>query len=151
LHEHEAEFVRADASAERMAAHERNRATRRLPRSIDTTQDFVDMYASNDALRWYDTTVNSAPLWDGVEVNIDVFWQLYAPGGFGDFALPVTDLPVFLGLGRYDYGIPYYLWDEPMRSLPNLRYRLYERSGHTPPYEQPAEFAADLVDWAQSL
>jgi proline iminopeptidase len=60
-------------------------------------------------------------------------------------------VPVFLGLGRYDYGIRFYVWDEPKSSLSHVRYKLYDKSGHHPPYEQPAEFTADLLDWAKAL
>ena len=54
-------------------------------------------------------------------------------------------------LGRYDYVAPYALWDEPRQRLSSLTYRLYERSGHTPPYEEPEAFTADLLAWAADL
>jgi hypothetical protein len=44
----------------------------------------------------------------------------------------------------------FYLWDEPKKRLSNLRDVLYQKSGHHAPYEQPAEFSADLVEWANS-
>jgi pimeloyl-ACP methyl ester carboxylesterase len=37
------------------------------------------------------------------------------------------------------------------RTAPSLRYRLYQKSGHHPSYEQPDEFTTDLVEWARSL
>ena len=46
---------------------------------------------------------------------------------------------------------PYYRWDEPRKRFANLTYHFYERSGHNPPYEQPDEFTADLVAWADTL
>jgi pimeloyl-ACP methyl ester carboxylesterase len=60
-------------------------------------------------------------------------------------------VPVFLALGRYDYGIPYPAWDEHKPQLHNLHYKLYDESGHTPPYEQPEEFSADVLAWARGL
>jgi pimeloyl-ACP methyl ester carboxylesterase len=77
--------------------------------------------------------------------------QVFAPEAFGGYQVRALDVPVFLVLGRYDYGIPYYVWDEPKKSFSNLRYKLYDKSGHHPPYEQPDEFAADVVEWAKSL
>ena len=47
--------------------------------------------------------------------------------------------------------MPFFLWDEPKNRFANLRYVLYQKSGHNPPYEQPADFTADLVEWTGSL
>lgn len=58
---------------------------------------------------------------------------------------------MFLALGRYDYGSPHYLWDEPKKNFSNLRYKLYAESGHHAPYEQPEELSADVADWARGL
>jgi proline iminopeptidase len=76
---------------------------------------------------------------------------VYEPVLFGGYQVEPLDVPVFLALGRYDYLTPFYEWDEPKRRLSNLSYKLYEKSGHHPPYEQPDEFACDLVTWADRL
>lgn len=144
------EFFERDGGAARRAAHERNRATRRVPTTFETSQDFIDDYVSNGATGWFDPTFDSTPLWADVEVNLPVMLQIVGPQGLGAYDVPV-DTPVFLALGRYDYGIPYVWWDEPRLRLRHVRYRLYERSAHHPPYEQPPEFTADLVDWARAL
>lgn len=68
---------------------------------------------------------------------------------YGDYRIERLDSPVFVAHGRYDYDVPSYLWDDPKDRLGNLRYKLYMRSGHTPPYEQPEEFTDDLVDWVR--
>lgn len=145
------EFFERDASAARLAAHRRNLATRRMPTSIETSQDFIDDYVAYDAKGWYDHDFDCSPLWDGVEVNLGVIDQVWRPGVFGGYRIEALDVPVFLALGRYDYGVPHYVWDEPKKRLSNLHYKLYRKSGHHPPYEQPAEFSADLVEWAGSL
>lgn len=145
------DFAQRDADPERLAAHARNKATRRVPATVETTQDFIDLYASNDAMGWYDYTFDCSPLWVGTEINTAVMRQLFEPEGLGGYQVEALDVPVFLALGRYDYGIPYYLWDRPKTKLSSLRYRLYDKSGHHPPYEQPDEFTADLVEWARSL
>ena len=145
------DFFERDAGAERLAAHQRNKATRRVPASIETTQDFIDNFVSDDALRWYDHSFDSSPSWDGVDVNLRVMDQVFEPEAFGGYQVQALDVPVFLVLGRYDYRIPYYVWDEPKKSFLKLRYKLYEKSGHHPPYEQPEEFTADVVEWSRSL
>ena len=145
------DFWRRDAHPERLAAHARNMAARRVPATVETSQDFIDQYVSNDAVNWYDFTFDCSPLWEGIYVNPSVMGQLFEPEGLGGYQLDALELPVFLALGRYDYGIPFYLWDQPKTKLSSLHYKLYEKSGHHPPYEQPDEFTADLVEWAKSL
>jgi len=80
-----------------------------------------------------------------------VIGRVFAEHAFGGFTLEQSDVPTFLALGRYDYGIPYYFWDEARKRFTNLTYHLYARSGHNPPYEQPDEFTADFVAWAELL
>jgi pimeloyl-ACP methyl ester carboxylesterase len=145
------DFFQRDASRERLAAHARNKAERRVPATVETAQDFIDLYVSDDAMGWYDFTFDCSPLWEGIDVNLPLIDRLYGPEGFGGYQVDALDVPVFLALGRYDYLVPFYLWDQPKTLLSSLRYRLYDKSGHHPPYEQPDEFAADLVEWARSL
>src|SRR5205807_586120 len=143
-------FLR-DADEHRRATHEHNLATRRVPASIETARDFIDAYVAEDATGWYDATFDSSPLWEDVEINLAVEDQVFAPEVLGDWHLQPLDAPVFLALGRFDYGVPFYEWEEPKKSFSNLGYKLYPRSGHHPPYEQPDEFAADVVEWARPL
>lgn len=147
-----ADFFPNDAGPARLAAHERNLATRRVPEQIESSQDFIDAYVSTDAMKWYDVDFDSSDLWKGVEIDVSVFAQLSSPDAYPVGDLEPIDVPVFLALGRYDYGLPYFLWDDAARQQwPNLRLRLYEKSAHTPQYEQPEEFTADVADWAASL
>ncbi len=143
------DFFERDASPERKAAHERYMATRRA--TIETSQEFIDDYIADPAWFWYDHSFDCSPLWEGAEPNLPVMDQLFEPEGLGGYEVAGLDVPVLLALGRYDYGVPSYVWDEPKKGLANLRYRLYERSGHHPPYEQPEEFVADTVAWARDL
>jgi proline iminopeptidase len=55
------DFSGRDASPQRLAAHERNRAERRGPATVQTPQDFVDDYVSRDAMNWYDYNFNCSP------------------------------------------------------------------------------------------
>jgi proline iminopeptidase len=146
-----ADFFQHDADPDRLAAHQRNLTTRRVPTSINTSQDFIDDYVAYDARGWYDYGFDCSPLWEGVEVNLAVIDHVTQPNMFPGYQIDALDVPVFLALGRYDYLMPFYLWDEPKKRLSKLRYILYQKSGHNPPYEQPADFTADLVEWAGSL
>lgn len=146
----EAEFFSRDAGPERLAAHERNLASRRVPTTIRNAQDFVDQYVANAAIFWFDPTFDATELWEGTEPNLRVFSHLIG-NLYNDYRLEPMDVPVFLAQGRYDYDVPSYLWDEPRMRLSNHEYRQYARSGHTPPFEEPDAFTADLWAWSSRL
>jgi proline iminopeptidase len=145
-----AAFWEADASPERRAAHEAWHARHRVPEGLEKSQDVVDFYVANGAMYWADPTFDASPGWEGVETNMAMFGQLMGVM-YGAYELEPLDVPVFLALGRYDYVVPYTTWDESRHRLSNLRYRLYEQSGHTPPMEEPEAFAADVAAWAREL
>lgn len=145
------QFFQRDATPERLAVHERNLSSRPVHAQMQTSAQFVDNYVANEARIWFDPSFDGRPLWEDVEINLEVLSQLYSPSCFIGWQLEATQLPTFLALGRYDYLIPYPLWDEPKKRFGTLVEKLYERSGHTPPYEQPDEFTSDIRAWSTDL
>lgn len=57
------------------------------------------------------------------------------------------DKPIFLGLGRYDFLAPYCLWNSIRSKFKNLTVRVFEKSGHTPQYEESTLFDEELLRW----
>jgi proline iminopeptidase len=56
--------------------------------------------------------------------------------------------PVFLALGRYDFIVaPRNSWDALRTQFQNLTVRVFERSGHSPQYEEASLFDAELLHW----
>jgi proline iminopeptidase len=145
-----AEYFPRDAGPERLAAHRRNLATYRVPTKLETPQDFIDQYVANAAIYWFDPTFDSSSLWDGVAPNLGLFAHLIGTLYLHYEVEPIS-VPLFIGQGRYDYDVPTYLWEEARRRLPAHEFRLYDKSGHTPPLDQPDEFAADLLTWADRV
>jgi proline iminopeptidase len=56
-------------------------------------------------------------------------------------------VPLFLAHGRCDYIVPYRLWDGIVEKLPNATFRLFDRSGHQPFFEEPEAFVTALTAW----
>jgi proline iminopeptidase len=139
------EFWAADATPERRAQHEVNLATRPKPDPVTSGAEWVLSYVARGAWYWYDAAFDCTPLWVGVEPNLSVFQQLT------NYDVTATDIPTFLGLGRYDYVVPYVWWDPYLPRYTRLAYKLYDQSGHLPFVEQPEEFAADVAAWAGGL
>ena len=143
----------ASASTERKAVMADN--LRRLPddklAELPPGQRFIKTYIRNGPRAWYDPRFDSSPLWAGVDINMDMVNHVWGHI-FRDIditrGLKIFDRPVFLALGRYDFLVaPPSKWD-PLRPLfKNLTVRIFEHSGHTPQYEEPTFFDAELVRW----
>ena len=148
-------YWETSASAERKAVMEEN--LRRLPDdeiaqlAVSPGQKFIRTYIRNGPKAWHDPRFDSSPLWEGVEINMDMFNHVWGRI-FRDIditrGLDTFDRPVFLALGRHDFLVaPPSSW-EPLRPLfKDLTVRIFERSGHTPQYEEAAAFDEELVRW----
>ena len=58
---------------------------------------------------------------------------------------------VLIAHGRHDYFVAYTLWEEHRHKLASHTYVLFERSGHTPPLEEPDRFNQTLLAWVRGL
>lgn len=124
-----------------------------LPAEIEAEphRQFIQFCIRLGALSWYDFRFDATPLWKDVEVNmpiIDYLWGVV----FRDIdiakGLDTLNKPVFLGLGLYDFLVaPFFSWNSVRSKFQNLTLRLFERSSHTPQYEEPALFDKALLAW----
>lgn len=138
---------------ERKAAFERNmqimpdEKLNRLPRE----EWFLQMNFRNVPKGWYDYNFDSTILWEGIKPNICVLDQMYLK-----FAreldiskgLENLDLPVLVVYGRFEFLVaPVHSWD-PFRCLfKNLTVKIFEKSAHSPQYEESNLFDAELLSW----
>jgi pimeloyl-ACP methyl ester carboxylesterase len=56
-------------------------------------------------------------------------------------------VPLLIAHGRYDYTVPYTLWEGMADTLPRTTMRLFGSSGHQPFLEEPEAFGAAVADW----
>jgi proline iminopeptidase len=117
-------------------------------------QGFIAWYVHNGPKIWFDPRFDATPLWEGVELNMAIFNRVW---GIALRDLDVTkglerlNRPVLLALGRYDFiSAPPASWDPIRPKFRDLTMRVFERSGHTPPYEEPELFNRELLAWLQS-
>jgi proline iminopeptidase len=148
-------YWETSASAERKAVMEENlqrlpdEAIAQLP--VTPGRKFISSYIRNAPKIWYDPHFDSSPLWEGVDINMDMFNHVWGRI-FRDIeitrGLETLDRPVFLALGRYDFLLPAPpIWDPLRPRFNDLTVRIFERSGHTPQYEEAALFDEELVRW----
>ncbi|HEY9897642.1 MAG TPA: alpha/beta hydrolase [Pantanalinema sp.] len=153
----EASSRAADRYFEDLVAPERKatleRDLRLLPAEIEAAPEkrFITFCVRLGARSWFDHDFDAAPLWEGVDVNMAMFDHVWGTV-FRDIdiarGLDAFDKPVFLGLGLYDFLVPPHFTWNPLRSkFKDLTLRLFQRSGHTPQYEEPEAFDGELLGW----
>lgn len=141
------------ASPERKAIMEAN--LRRIPdeqlAQLPPGEQFKRRYLRNGPRTWYDPRFDVSALFEAVEINMDMFNYVWGEV-FRDIditqGLETFDRPVFLALGRYDFLVaPPSMWDPIRPKFRELTVCVFEQSGHTPQYEEPALFDAELLRW----
>ncbi len=143
-------YFEESVSPERKALLEQNLKTMSDEIAKHPDAAFIIRMLTFGPMIWYDWKYDASTLWEGVRLNphgASVIW-----GAMFDQYDIIHDLkrivcPVFLALGRYDYWNPPHLW-EPFRScFHSLTIRVFEKSGHTPSFEEPALFDTELLGW----
>jgi proline iminopeptidase len=142
--------AKADAFFEEDASEDRKRILRdnlaKLPAGASPGQSFL----AQAPTRFFDARTDIARLYAESEAKPALFAHLL---GEMTRAWDVTAdadslrVPIFLAHGRYDYTVPYTVWDGVADKLPTATLRIFERSGHHPFYEEPDQFAATVTNW----
>lgn len=115
---------------------------------------FIQWYIRRDPEAWYDFNFDSSPFWKGVHPNMRMFDFLYG-NALKDIdiskGLEIFNKPVFLGLGRYDFIVaPPCSWNFLRPKFQNLTLRVFERSGHSPQFEEAPLFDEEILKWVYS-
>jgi proline iminopeptidase len=137
-------FFEADASEERKQILRDNMA--RLP--AEPARGEV-MFAQTP-MRFFDPRFDAAPLYAEAIVKPEFLQHVFGtltPGWDVTAGASELRVPIFLAHGRYDYTVPYVLWDGIPEQLPNATLELFEKSGHQPFFEEPDRFALALAGW----
>lgn len=128
-------------------------ALRILPQQIDADPEkrFVTVCLALAARSWYDYNYDATALWQGVSTNMQMFDYVWGKV-FADIDITEDlenfNIPVLLALGRYDYLVaPPHSWNPIRSKFQDLTVRIFEKSGHTPPLEQPDLFDSELLSW----
>ena len=143
------------ATPTRKAAFEENLAN--LPdeqlTGLSPSQIFIKQYIRNTPKIWHDIHYDAAPLWEDVEINMEVFGHLWGEV-FRDIDITIglesLNTPVFLGLGQYDFLAPPCLWKSVESKFQNLTTHVFSHSGHTPQLEEPELFDKALLSWLRA-
>lgn len=145
-------FWESDASKERKMIQKKNSEplTEEFLKRVSPTKVLALQYIANAPFYWYDPTYDCSWIWEGLELNMDLFNYFYSDIIKGkditEKILNIT-IPMFLVMGRYDYAAPYILWEDLLDEIPNLTYSLFKKSGHWPMLEEQKKFDKQLIEW----
>jgi proline iminopeptidase len=149
------EFWKNQASDERKMILKQNREklTKDALSKMTPNGRFIKSVLANVPMAFYDPKYDFSWGFESYEYNIDVLNRVWGEVlTTYDVAKVLGQIatPVFLALGKSDYGVPYILWDNLKDKFPNLSYNLFEKSGHYPMLEEQPLFDRKLVDWIKS-
>ncbi|HEU4619996.1 MAG TPA: alpha/beta hydrolase [Gammaproteobacteria bacterium] len=137
-------FFEADASEERKNVLRDNFA------KLAPGHSLADAVAAQTPMRFFDARFDAAPLVAAAEGRPGILEHLLGPLTNGWSVTEHADerrVPIFVAHGRYDYVVPHRLWEDALPALPRATFRLFERSGHQPFFEEPEEFVQALRAW----
>jgi proline iminopeptidase len=138
------QFFEQDASQERKGVLRDNLA------QFPPGTSFEQSFPAQAPLRFYDAWTDMMPLYQDTVVKPELLGHLLGPlTKDWDVTRDPSSLrvPIFLTHGRYDYTVPYTLWDGIEAVLPMATRRVFSRSGHQPFFEEPDEFAMVVAEW----
>lgn len=139
-----AAFFEEDASEERKEVLRDNLA--RLPSGASLMQTVL----AQTPTRFYDARFDAAPLFAEAVSRPQLLMHVMgtlAPAWDVTVGSSSLQAPTFIAHGRYDYVVPYVLWEGIAATLPSTTLRIFEESGHQPFFEEPDRFTLALTDW----
>lgn len=136
-------FFAADGSEERKAILQENMA--RLPPGTPPTQAVF----AQTPMRFFDPRLDAAALFADAEFHERLFGRVLTLTAAWNVLTGVESLrvPTLLAHGRYDYTVPFTMWDGVVEKVPNTTLHLFERSGHQTFFEEPDRFAEVVLAW----
>jgi len=112
---------------------------------------FIADYIRKTPQIWYDYHFDPMPFFHASYFNTDMFayvWgKLFAEIDITENSENIK-APIWVALGKYDGLVaPRSSWDSVLKSFPTMQIAVYEKSGHTPQYEEAEKFDSDLIKW----
>lgn len=135
---------------ERKALLAKNLGTLQQAIDANPNQAFITRAIKFGPMIWYNENFDATKLWQEVTVIPEIMDYLWGKV-FREIDITKNlnklNQPIFLGLGRYDYWNPPYLWESVRSHFKNITIRVFEKSGHTPQYEESKLFDEELLNW----
>jgi len=140
----------ATASPERKRIQEENWGKVKELDRLTGQEEASARYNNMSPQYWFDPEYDAGWLWENMTVHSELTEHLFTKvfHEYNMFSSPkVIDIPMFVGMGKYDYVIPHTLWSDSYESIPDYKLVLFDKSGHTPQLEESRPFDKVLIEW----
>ena len=143
LAQESAAYFDAEAPAERKRIFAENLA--KLPPGTDPRM----AVPAQTPMRFFDPRLDVMPLLAVIDFKPAFFAHLMGPlTSAWDVAVqPPLQVPLLVAHGKHDYVVPHTMWDDVLPRLSTAAFRLFERSGHQPFFEEPQRFGEVVAEW----
>ncbi len=145
-------YFESQASNERKAIHKENweRRGARI-KEAPKGRASIETYITNGALYWHHPRYDCSWLFEGVTWNEEISNHLFINlmPGYSIMNGNQISTPIFVSLGKYDFVVPFSIWDDFKETFPNFSYNLFEKSGHWAFLEEQELFDKKLIEWVK--
>ncbi len=141
----------ANAPEERQSLYQKNmKALESIQDSLSQGELLVKQIVAQGPMRWHDAHFDMTEHLQRVSFNWDLASHLFGTlfSNYDMFtAGEAPEKPTLVALGKSDYIVPPTLWLDQYADLPNLTISVFEKSGHTPHFEESELFDERLMEW----
>ncbi len=120
--------------------------------TVSADEVFIAQYEAYVPYRFKDPYHNLNGIWNGVTINMEFvnhYWGNLLNNMDNTEKYKTIKSSVLVVSGKYDFGCPYFLWEDLDCSMDNLTLLVFEDAGHNPMLEIPGEFTDALVQWTE--
>lgn len=149
------EYWQNEASEERKKILQENNAKLKAQdlNNMPASERFIKGYIANIPYRFYDLHYDMSKFWEDEKINMDFvnhFWGVLMKNYDNTKNFKNISTPILVITGKYDFGAPYYLWNEYETIIPDMKIVVFQNAGHNPMLESPEEFDKVIIDWINS-
>jgi proline iminopeptidase len=143
------DYWEKNASVKRKELHVSNwmKLTQDSLKKMLPSNAFIASVVADAPQRWYDSVYNESQLLSGVQYNMPILNQLASQDFYIFNDSTKIKPPVFLAMGKYDFGCPYTAWERYLPMFNDITFQLFNHSGHVPQTEEAAKFDSLVFSW----
>lgn len=140
-----------DAPEERrLLFEEKQKQFKEQSNGLTPRQAFVKSVVAEGPKRWHNANFDATASMNRVSFNMDYVGHVFV-NLFPNFNLCAPEekltAPIFVATGKSDYICPPTLWEGLCKDISNITVSLFEKSGHTPHFEESQLFNERLINW----
>jgi proline iminopeptidase len=140
----------ATAFFEEDATEDRKRVLQENMARLAPGAPFIDVMLADAPRRFFDARFDATSLFAERATDPRLLRHvLESLGPTWDMTAAADSLrvPLLIAHGRYDYTVPWTLWDGILERLPDATLEVFPRSGHHPFFEEPERFIEAVTAW----